>query len=372
MGIYIIILFLIFALWIVFNNVKFTVGNEVKSNDKNRAYIVCIGISMFIVAALRNYTVGRDVYNYLRRYARFADAEWKEIFYMADSMMFEHGFAILNKLLTYINKNPRFFLVIAAFFIIFSYGMAIYRYSTIPWLSFLLFMTMGFFGSSLNVIRQYIAVAIILFSYNAIKNNKLLEFIVLVLVASNIHTSAIIVLPMYWLSKIKFNKFTLFAIFSLFLSGAYVFIRYSKTIIAFMAPYMHTYNRYLGELERDSGNGAIGATLIYAAFLILIIIELYNSEEEIKNMYIAFAIASVMLILFSYAISISERALPYFSSMFIFSVPKAITSEKKRRIRIQYVIVICVVLIAYYFAIICRANTGAQIPYELWNCNNTF
>lgn len=367
MGIYIFSIFLVCTTWTVLKKDKFEVRDEEIFSGRNKSYVIFIGIFLFFEAALRNYTVGADTGTYLVRYVRFANTDWKDIFQLADSMMFEHGFAVFNKLLTYINDNPRFLLVITAFIIVFSYSYKIYKNSTMPWLSYFIFITLGFYGLSLSAIRQYIAVAIILFSYDAIIKNELIEFIVLVLLATTIHTSSIIVLPMFWLSKIKYSKINMSVFLIMFLSSVSLFFRYAKQITNFILPYIRNYRRYFNSFEGNIGNGAVGETLIYLAFLVLILIELNNSEDEARNMYIAFAITSVIFALFSFVLGISARILPYFSSMFIISIPKAITSEVKPRIRIQYLTVICVVLLIYYFAIICRANTSRLIPYELWN-----
>ena len=370
MGIYIFTLFLVFFLWIVMSKFKFSIMGAEKLENKNKVYVICIGTWLFFVAALRNYTVGADVYNYLSRYVRFAASEWEEIFVLADNMMFEYGFAIINKLLSYVNSNPRFFLVLAAFVVVFSFSRQIYENSAKPWLSFFMFITLGMFGESLSALRQYIAIVLILFSYNAIKKNKLMEFVILVLLAFTIHRSAFIVLPMFWISKIEFRKIHIGIIMG---AGAFVFVNVispnselMNDIVAFLTRYT-TYARFFISSNYRSSGGSVGATLIYFSFLILILAKLYNSDIESRNMYIAFAIASVALILCTFITGICERILPYFSAMFIFSVPDAIMKESNFRIQIQYISVICAVLLFYYFAIICRADVYQLIPYELWN-----
>lgn len=370
MGIYIFTLFLLFFLWVVMSKFKFSIMGTEKIRDKNKEYVVCVGMWLFCVAALRNYTVGADVYNYLSRYVRFAASEWKEIFKLADNMMFEYGFAVINKLLSCVNSNPRFFLAFVAFIVVLSFSWQIYKNSAMPWLSFFMFITLGLFGESLSALRQYIAIVLILFSYNAIKKNKLIEFIILVLLAFTIHRSAFIVFPMFWISKIKFRKIHIGIIMS---AGAFVFINVMSPnselmngIVAFLARYT-TYARYFLSSAYWSSGGAIGATLIYCSFLVFILFKLYNSDIESRNMYIAFAMASVALILCSFITGIFERILPYFSAMFMFSVPDAIMKESNRSIQILYISVICAVLLVYYFAIICRADAFQLIPYELWN-----
>lgn len=370
MGIYILTLFLVLFLWIVFNRVKFTVKGQEKLKNRRKAYVICTGSWLFLVAALRNYTVGADTTTYLSRYARLAVAEWKDIFRLADLMMFESGYVICNKLLGYVSKNPRILLVAVAFIITFLLSLYIYKESKMPWLSFYMFISMGMFGESLSLIRQYVAVALILISYHAIKDNKLIEFVVIILLAATFHTSALIVLPMFWVSKIKWNKLHFCVILG---AAAYTFyivtspkFRFSDSLIGFLSRYT-TYARYFARLNYGSRGGAVGLLVIYFSFLLFIIFRLYKSEMEERNMYIAFALAAATLTIFSFITGISERILPYFASMFVFSIPATIMNEQKAKIRIQYTSIICIALILYYIGIICRADSFQVIPYEIWD-----
>lgn len=367
MGIYFLMLFAVMFLWPVNSRMKFTI-NGIKLYDAKKIYVSGIGFLLFLEAALRDYTVGTDVYTYLRRYVTFSNTEWRNIFSAADVMMFEHGFAVFNKVLSGVSDNPRFFLMVTAFFITFSFSLKIYYNSTIPWLSFFLFITLGLFGSSMNTIRQYIALAIVLYSYDAIKENRLFRFIGLMLLASSIHTSAVIVLPMFWISKIKFNKkvITIFMITVFGMLG--LAVKYGEFLFALCAPYLFTYSRYIGQFSISIANGAVGATIIYLAFSVLVVAELYHSRDGARNMYIAFALMSVFLISFSFVISISARVVSYFSVMFVFSVPRAVKSGNK--VKRHYLAAICVVTFVYYLAVICRADVSSLIPYKIWDCKS--
>lgn len=370
MGIYIFTLFLVPLLWIAVNRIKFTVRGKEKLNDREKAYVTCMGVWLFFVSALRNYTVGADTRTYLNIYSRAYTMEWKSVFNWSDIMMIEPGYVISNKLLGFISHNPRFIIIVSSTITISLVSYYIYKNSRIPWLSFFMFVTLGMFGESLCLMRQYISIAIILIAYNAIKDNKMLKFIIMVLLASFIHTSALAILPMFWLSKINWNKlhFCLMLALSAFLFYMIMLssFRFNENLIAFLAKYT-AYDRYFSNLNYGGRGGAIGLVLIFFAFLFLLILKLYINTEKLKKIYITFGMASALLTIFSFILSISERLLPYFSLMFLFSVPEAIMEEQRYRIRIQYIAVICAVLIFYYVCIVSRADSMSIIPYELWN-----
>lgn len=373
MEIYICTLCLILVLWILLRSMSLTGARNTRIYDQNKKYITCIGIWLFLIEMLRNYTVGADTYTYLWLYKMFVNAEWKDVFQLADRFMFEHGFAVFNKLLGYISSNPRFFLIVSSFIIIFLYSWCIYKNSTMSWLSFYMFMTLGLFNDSMNTTRQSMAVVLSLLACKYIKQNKLYKFIALILLASTIHKSVLIVLPMFWISKLKFNKKNICRILSLSLIVLLMIFKFFDPIFCFVSKYIGTYERYDISISSKFANGAVGLTVIFILFLILIVMEQYKKADESRNIYVVFAIASVILALLTFKISIAERIIPYFSAMFLFSVPKSITNIKSKIIRAEYVSIICLVLILYYFLIICRANVTQFFPYELWgNAMNRF
>lgn len=349
--------------------VTFVTGQK-RRIDKDKAYIAIVGIWMFLVSALRNYTIGKDAHTYLNRYIEVTVSEWSDIPRLAKAWMFEEGYVVLTKLLSCISKSPRFYLAATSFIIVVSFSFYIYKNSKIYWFSLLIFFALRMYGESMCLIRQYIAVSIILFAYNEIKENRLIRFIIIVLLASTIHTSALVVLPMFWISKIKFEKIYILMPLVFGVVGLCLLTPLSSVIsnwlVAFLARHT-TYARYFAGYSGRAG-GAVGLVLIYLAFLIIIIIKSKSVDIQSRNMYIAFALASVAVALATFIVGgAAERLLPYFSAMFIASVPEAVNNKSKLEIRVQYVFAICAVLMFYYIAIVCRADSLWLIPYELWN-----
>ena len=86
----------------------------------------------------------------------------------------------------------------------FAYG----KRSKIPWLSVLLFFSIGEYFDSFNLIRQVLSVAICFYATKYINKNKkdFLKYLLLVLLASTMHsTAAIIMIPAYFVLKIRFS-----------------------------------------------------------------------------------------------------------------------------------------------------------------------
>ena len=56
-----------------------------------------------------------------------------------------------------------------------------------------------FYNTSLNVVRQGIAIPIILYSFKFIDDRKPVSYLLFVLIAGSFHISSIVVLPFYYL-----------------------------------------------------------------------------------------------------------------------------------------------------------------------------
>ena len=67
------------------------------------------------------------------------------------------------------------------------------------------FASFGFYGNSLNFIRQCIAIAIFLYSIEYIKKKKFIPYLLIILLASTFHKSMLIMIPVYFIARIAVN-----------------------------------------------------------------------------------------------------------------------------------------------------------------------
>lgn len=117
--------------------------------------------------------------------------------------------------------NAKFLFLIACLIYIPVFKF-IYDYSENPFMSTMIYLAFGFFGYSLGIFRQMIAISICLMGFKYVLERKLYYYIIFILLAMTFHTTAIIMLPMYWLNKINLeNKFyqILFVEATLFIFG---------------------------------------------------------------------------------------------------------------------------------------------------------
>jgi transmembrane protein EpsG len=98
------------------------------------------------------------------------------------------------------------FIMMSAIVTIIPFILVFYNYSVDYSLAIYLFFTMGIYVSTMNGIRQYIATGIILLGTKYLFTPKRSDFwklLILILVASLIHDSALIMIPIYFLCRRK-------------------------------------------------------------------------------------------------------------------------------------------------------------------------
>lgn len=157
----------------------------------------------------------------------------------------------MNKIIGLIFENPQAILIITSLIILTGYALFIYKNSKMVWLSVFLFFTLGYFGAIMNTIRHQIAIVILLFSYNYIRENKFIKFIGIVLIAPLFHNTAIIFLVAYPISKCKFSYKLIAQLEEVTLIGYFIFPYIFNYILSYMPKYQYYMNEtYLnGEIR---------------------------------------------------------------------------------------------------------------------------
>lgn len=200
---------------LVFLSLIFEINSSVKTKQ-NVIKLWCIFFTFF--GGLR-WGIGND---WLQYYEHFHRAEWDNIFnydrYGNGRELLEPGFVFLNILVKTIFGKYYFFNLLVTGFIQFSY----YRFSTFvypkrPLLVYAFLMNMA---SNYFAVRAGLCFGIILWAYMYMQRNDLKRYLITLFIAFFIHNQCIVLLPLYWLNKVKLNFYfaTLLYIIVAFLS----------------------------------------------------------------------------------------------------------------------------------------------------------
>ena len=119
----------------------------------------------------------------------------------------EPGYWLLNRCILLFTQDYHVLFVLTSAMIVGLFVWGSYMLSDIPWVSVLLFMWARHFFISMNGVRQYMALAIVFCAFAFIRERCLWKYALCVLAASLFHTSALIFLPLYFLSYVPLTPF---------------------------------------------------------------------------------------------------------------------------------------------------------------------
>lgn len=163
------------------------IGTKIKNRNLSIVMYVLASLPFFIVSAIR-YDVGTDYnYRYVGDFNKIANG------LTVDNL--EIGFVILIKFCLLFTTNSQWLFVITSALITFFIMFTIFKYSKIPIVSIAIFFFGGFFFQSLNMIRQFLAMSIILFGYKyLLERKKVPLFLLSLVIAFFIHSSSIVMI----------------------------------------------------------------------------------------------------------------------------------------------------------------------------------
>ncbi|MGN1317339.1 MAG: EpsG family protein [Acutalibacteraceae bacterium] len=166
----------------------------------------------------------------------------------------EKGFGILMILIGQITDSEQAFLFVVAAFTIGLIIISIYKYSEDIGMSMFLFYVTGIYLGTMNGLRQYIVVAVLFFATKYIVENKPIRYMVLVLLLSTIHTSALFMLPVFFFARKKvWNASTvLYIAVVLFLVANFSSVLQNSEIFLENT----VYDSYIENLKTDTESGA--------------------------------------------------------------------------------------------------------------------
>lgn len=175
----------------------------VKRQSRDYLFVVLAYLPLMVMACFRSENVGNDNIIYINFFYHVQE----ELSYSNFSIItrYEPCFVLYNKLLAYFFDSPQVLLFTSSFIILASVIRTIMKYSASVWLSVFLFFCI-YFNSTMVTMRQYLALAILLFSFDYIVKRKLKYFLLLWLFACMFHYTAAVFIVAYFVYNLKINS----------------------------------------------------------------------------------------------------------------------------------------------------------------------
>lgn len=320
-------------------------------------FLMCVMSILAFMSMFRGEMIGKDTSTYIRVFSLHTPFDFND--------RMEPGYILLCSLIKLLTSNPNAIIIVTGGISIFLFYDFIKKYSKWYFMSVMYFICLGFFDSSLNIIRQSIAVALTTYAYKYIQEHDLKKFILTIITAASFHVTALIVLPVYFIKGIKMNTKNICLIVVI------TFISYIgfSGILNYTLRYIIGYADYVGSIYGESGK--IGALFQVAIYIIILLSTLYIrsnigsikfEKSELAFPFYMTLIGTGILIL-SYNMSIFGRLSQYYLIYAIILIPN-ILKYAKSQVRMIFALISLLSINIYYWTIlILRPNWNAVYPY---------
>lgn len=306
--------------------------------------LVCF-VLLFLVSAFRGLDVGTDVMGvYYWQYVNHTPVR-----------LIEYGWYFFRELFS-LFLPYRAFIIAVSLLLLLPLFLFAWKCGKTAILVILFYLLLYNFCYSLNTMRQLVAISLVLLATLYLKGEKKWLFYVLVIVASTIHTSALIMLVLPLLEKININNWIVIAL----LVASYLFGLFNEEVFKGIdfTNYEDTYLNYFSQpFMRDVEFSWTRLMLNFV--LIILLFTTDNSSLSLK----LFIIGAVILNLFP-AFPDSGRIAKYF---LVFQAPLFAMLKFNKDIKFETQMMVKGVVWIYsvsVFLYLLNANVGGVVPYS--------
>lgn len=312
-----------------------------------RIILIVVSLIIPVMVAMFRYNNGADYLMYLRM-MKLAEVGGSFTTSFTSLKSIEVGYWYLLKICGFLwpRKYYLTYGLIALIICGFCYA-AIWQQSKNPMLSIFLFFAAGIYFDSFNGLRQYIAVAIVVFAYKYIETGELKKYLIAVAIAFLFHYSAVIVIPAYFIRDIKMDFKKVCAIAGGCLVGGTVLFN----IVSFLLSFTR-YKYFLTSVEYEiqvTSSSILYTTVISVVTFGYITIKKVKVSQQFQYM-MNFQILPWCAALLSLSIPLAWRVQYYFMFFEILYIPAFLREVRSKRMRLLFAaifIVMYVVAVSY-------------------------
>lgn len=325
-------------------------------DKRKRRYLTLCGIVLILFIGLRSRFVGsEDSFNYFNHMKRALLYDTWSGFYNEDGI--EGGYQFFVYTISRFLNHPQYLFVVTGVIYIVAVCYCIYKNSENVVLSMVMYITIGIMQFQLQGMRQAIAMAICMVSFEFVKKKKVIPFALLVILAMQFHRTAVVIAAIYVVSMLSYN---VWSILLLAICSGVVFA-YTDQLMAFANDVFET------DYAQTIDSGGFIATAIYVLIIVFAMFfyrkELLQKKDKTPSTIMFVTILGfVSYIMRYFGAGISERISFYFMFGQILLLPNTIKKmpAEYRKIVEYAVSVLCIALFLY------RINSSAFVPYQFF------
>lgn len=328
-----------------------------KNKNAWRIFIAITFIQLLLVASLRASSVGIDTGNYLKMF-KDAQAGW-----MTNYIEFGSRWYIFW--LGRLTQSNTLFLAAWAVPTVALFYRYIVRNSKDIYLSVCIYASLMYYFLLFNIIRQALAIGIVLQAVEPLKNKKYVRYGMIVLAAMLIHSSAVVFLLMLPISLVKVKPNISLCLLTTVLCA--VFSCAGKALIVFGAG-LAGYGGYLSTGFAGEGN-ILHPILFLLLLFVCSILLLCRSRDAVTSYrleYDMFVVGALFYWL-SISVQIVNRIPYYFTGSIMTLLPNLIVEMSNRRQASVVKLCAIVFLFGYEILMVARGAQGITPYHFFWN-----
>lgn len=278
---------------------------------------------------------------------------------LKEDQLQELGYVVLNKIIGEFTDNSIYLFIITSFMILILYFHQIARDSKYAWLSLLLFITVGDYYPSFNILRQILAVAIIFSGSKYLYERNFYKYCIVILLAFLFHRSSIIMLPFYFLLNLKISFKNIVTLFS----GSLILILVFDKIFPIIQQYF--YSNYTSQSYGITGQSWMAALW---PFTIAVFCTIHNNkfdkDSTKQNVWFNASIFYALFSILSIQIQLVQRLMYFFSPYILLAVPLIINKLPSKFDKLIYKVAFSFILLIWHF--IAFSDSGYDPFYFIW------
>ena len=314
-----------------------------KNPGKSCLFIIAAGIPFILVSGLRYY-VGAD-YNI-----------YKDIFniinYGGTLNTIEKGYLWLNRIVAHFSSDYQAIMLVTATIVTICYFVSIYLLSSDMFNSVLIWFLSLCFFESMNTVRQSLAISLFFIGIWFMFKKKWWWYFLIILVAFCFHTSAIILIFLYWIvnrkSDIKWHLWLLFGIMAV--------SRFVNQFILYL-PLPDRYIKYFTNLTLFTDFRFMDFVISVLVWVLAWYFHRFVKPDQAEkyDLFLNLQFNAVLISILSGSVPMAYRILQYFIYIPVFLIPEMLKAScstiNKRSIKLFFALAYTMQWAYYVFAV---------------------
>lgn len=293
-------------------------------SDKSSRPIIGLASIIFLlsfVLGLRDYGVGTDTLVYPESYFKQAGLyDFIEI--LGNDSEIDFGYLFLAYIATFISDDSQAMLFVTELFIITMTVIGVWRLKQVLNFHFSIYFLLYclvFLNPSMNYMRQYCAVSVLLIGFSFLLEHKWKQYLLFQVLAFLFHSSSLLflIVPFFWiLNKLTSSKVRIIIVvlFFLIVIGSIIAFYEFLQLFSSLGVVSETYGERYGEASQYSGGNLYGPAYVVSILLNYTLL-FYSYKKEIltkENMFLAFCLYTSSVLFFytsTFVVFLSRLAL---------------------------------------------------------------